>query len=204
MPGIQACRLAGLTDCAAALAGLPLPSLNQIASPVPSMMWLAPVPPLTAWWIVVAHRIVVGELLESTARRPAGRCRSPSRSSLRRSISSLKSGGLRRAVASLRRCVTSTQGNRSAWQPQRIRAFVGVLSVAIELLPHLIEAMHRARRVGVVRESPELLSWNGPGGSAARVFAIIQDSRIGNSARLTGAAGQHVCNSRRPIRFRTS
>jgi hypothetical protein len=29
---------------------LPLPSLNQIASAWPNMMWLAPVPPLTDWW----------------------------------------------------------------------------------------------------------------------------------------------------------
>src|SRR6266404_6048647 len=29
---------------------LPRPSLQKIASPVPSMTWLAPVPPITDWW----------------------------------------------------------------------------------------------------------------------------------------------------------
>ena len=36
--------------CSAARPALPLPSLNQIASPWPNMMWFAPVPPLTDWW----------------------------------------------------------------------------------------------------------------------------------------------------------
>jgi hypothetical protein len=36
----------GLAMCDGGTVGLPWPSLQKIASPVPSMTWLAPVPPM--------------------------------------------------------------------------------------------------------------------------------------------------------------
>src|SRR5208337_1732271 len=53
---------------------------------------------------------------------------------------------------------------------------------AIELLPHLEQAMHGARRVGVVRERRGMVrlgQLEGAGGQMARVLAVVVDPRVG-------------------------
>ncbi len=86
--------------------------------------------------------------------------------------------------------VVSTQGKRSLRQPKSC-CFFAASARAIELLPHLEEAVHRAGRIGVIgivgvgqliRAIRQM----------AGVLARITHARIGNVAGLARAAGQQI------------
>ena len=86
--------------------------------------------------------------------------------------------------------VTSTHENSLPLQPEglsRRRA----LDAAVQLLPHLVEAMHRARRVGVVGERAAV----GQLERSGRQIVHVGDARIGRLARLAGAAAQQIDDS---------
>ena len=69
---------------------------------------------------------------------------------------------------------------------------VGGGGIAVELLPHLIEPVDRARRVGVIREGFGIGELERSRRKMARILAVVQDARIRYPAWLAGAAGQHV------------
>jgi len=68
---------------------------------------------------------------------------------------------------------------------------VGCGGVAIELLPHLIKAMDRARRVGVVWEGLRS-DLERSGLQIASVAAVVGDAGIRNVTRLAGPARQEI------------
>ena len=104
---------------------------------------------------VVAHGIVIGQVLEvrsipvldvikAHGGRPfAGGC------GVGRVLGAEVAGCARPLVPAP--TVVSTQGNSAASHPEGLLA-VAWLTSAIQLLPHLVEAMHRAGGIGVVGE----------------------------------------------------
>ena len=135
---------------------LPLPSLNQITSACPNMMWLAPVPPFTDWWKLSLIAVGVGKVFEVGNVAILHVIEAHGRWSLRPwslaegEYSVLKFEGCARPLVPVP-TVISTQGNSVRVASGGIVSG-GIRSVAIELLPHLIEAVHRAGRIGVVEE----------------------------------------------------
>ena len=94
---------------------LPLPSLYQIASAKPNMIWFAPVPPITDWCMLSVSCSGL-PAISYTAHRPAARCRSPWKvapSPVLRSLNPAACGLPLLPVP----MVTSTQGNRSCEHP---------------------------------------------------------------------------------------
>ena len=139
--------------------------------------------------VVVAHRVAVGELLQigrvallDVVEAHRGRAFAGRR---------MVNGGLRRAVGARADRRLSTQGNRSDRQPQPLVA-IGGCGVAVELLPHLEEAMHRARRIGVVGVSLRVRELIGSGLQIAGVSLVVCDARVWNLAGLAGAASQKI------------
>ena len=65
------------------------------------------------------------------------------------------------------------------------------MRIAVELLLHLIETMHRARGIGVIGifRVRELVRAGRQGG---RALAVVADTLIGRSAGLSRAAGQQI------------
>ena len=135
--------------------------------------------------IVVAHRIGVGEVLE--IRRVA--LLDVVEAHRGRAFAGRRVGEPAGCAAPLEPAptVTSTQGKRSARQPEAFAVRGG--GVAIELLPHLEEAMHRARRIGVVGIFC-VGQLKRTGRQMAGVLAVIGDALVGRAASLAGPARQ--------------
>ena len=153
---------------------------------------------------VVAHRILVGQLLEvrhvavlHVVKAQRGRALAGGYS-----VGRILSAEVRRLRETVRARAHRHfhPGKQCASQPEGLLA-EALAAIAIQLLPHLVEAVHRARRIGVIGEGIAV----GQLERARRKGVHIRDARVGSLRCLARAAGHEVArSSRREGRFQTA
>lgn len=135
---------------------------------------------------IVAHGIVVGECLE--VRHVA--LLDVVEAHRGRAFASRRIGEARRL-----RLAVLTDADRHFHPGKQIGKATPAISsglrggIAIELLEHLIEAVHRARRVGVIGECFRR-DLERTGRKMARALAVVEDAFVGRFICLAGPAGQ--------------
>jgi len=155
--------------------------------------------------VVVAHRVAVGERFQ------IGRVAGLDVEKRHRSRSFADPAGRLR-------CAVGAGGNGALDPREKIGAAAGRIGWgrsrrgAVELLPHLEQAVDRARGVGVVRQERRMLNLGeleGAGRQGTRVLSVITDARVGNeraagvaAAGLAGAAGEQILIKDRTARVR--